>query len=75
MTYQGQETYTPYIVKHFNNMTICFSCRWDVLIWHNSESCQAKFRKQGHHKEVNCNNARAYKNTGHAVSMKCARRT
>jgi hypothetical protein len=57
-------------VKHFNNWNMCFSCGWDVPIWHNSATCPSNCRKNGHQEQVDCNNAEAYIKAGHYVSTK-----
>ena len=54
--------------KKFNNWNMCYSCGWDVPVWHTSKTCQ--WRKQGHREEVDRKNAQAYLNAGHDVSTK-----
>jgi len=57
-------------VKHFNNWNMCFSCGWDVPIWHTSATCPTNCRKNGHQEQVDRNNAEAYINAGHNVCKK-----
>ena len=54
--------------KKFNNWNMCYSCGWDVPVWHTSKTCQ--WRKQGHREEVDRKNAQVYLNAGHDVSTK-----
>ncbi len=72
---QGQVAYKPNPVKHFNNWNMCFSCGWDIPIWHNRKTYPAECCKQGNCDEVDCHNARVYKDAGHVVSMGCTGKT
>ena len=59
----------PNPIKRFNNWNMCFSCGFDVPIWHTSKTCSPQCHRQGHPKEVDCKNAQAYKDAGRDVCM------
>eukprot|EP00804_Cyclotella_cryptica_P014650 CCRYP_012669-RA/>CCRYP_012669-RA protein AED:0.66 eAED:0.28 QI:0/0/0/0.66/0/0.33/3/0/1062 len=49
--------------KHFNNWNMCYSCGWDVPLWHTSQTCNN--RVPGHQEACNRQNAHGYLNAGH----------
>ena len=63
-------TSTPNPNKQYNNWNMCYSCGYDVPIWHTSATCDN--RKHGH--QVGCTraNAEQYTTGRHYVSTKGA---
>ena len=63
-------TPTPNPNKQYNNWNMCYSCGYDLPIWHTSATCDN--RKHGH--QVGCTraNAEQYTTGGHYVSTKGA---
>ena len=56
--------------KYYNNHNMCYSCGFDVPIWHTSMTCPQECRKSHH--QVGCNetNWQQYEAAGHNVSKK-----
>jgi hypothetical protein len=52
--------------KWYNNHNYCYSCGYDVPIWHTSATCNN--RKHHHHEGCNRANKEAYKAAGHVCS-------
>ena len=63
-------TSTPNSNKQYNNWNMCFSCGYDIPIWHTSATCDN--RKPGHQVGCNRSNAEQYTTVGHYVSTKGA---
>ena len=59
--------------KHFNNWNMCYSCGWDVPLWHTSQTCTNKV--PGHQDGCTRQNAQAYMTAGHRVSKKAMHKT
>ena len=59
--------------KYFNNWNMCFSCGWDVPIWHTSKTCDNKC--YGHQDGCDRQNAQAYIAAGHRVSKRGMHKT
>ena len=62
-------------VKRFNNWNMCFSCGWDVPVWHTSKTCPHEYRKPGHVENCDRSNANGLIAAGHDVSKKGMHKT
>jgi hypothetical protein len=62
----GSRNNPPNRNKWYNNMNYCYSCGYDVPIWHTSLTCNYR----NHHHQEGCMraNVAAYKAAGHATS-------
>jgi hypothetical protein len=40
------------VTKYFNNWNMCYTCGWDVPVWHNSESRPHNASNPGHYRMV-----------------------
>jgi hypothetical protein len=62
----GARNNPPNRNKWYNNMNYCYSCGYDVPIWHTSLTCNYR----NHHHQEGCTraNVAAYKAAGHATS-------
>jgi hypothetical protein len=62
----GSRNNPPNRNKWYNNMNYCYSCGYDVPIWHTSATCNYR----NHHHQEGCTreNVAAYKAAGHATS-------
>ena len=56
-------------VKWYNNWNMCFSCGFDIPIWHTSKTCPAECRSTGHQELCDRQNYQQYKAAGHNVRM------
>jgi hypothetical protein len=54
--------------KWYNNHNYCYSCGYDVPIWHTSATCNA--RKHHHQEGCTCTNKAAYKAASHYCSKR-----
>ena len=59
--------------KHFNNLNYCFSCGYDIPLWHTSATCN---NRQQHH-QVGCTrqNVAQYEAAGHACCKRGKHKT
>ena len=62
----GSRNNPPNQNKWYNNMNYCYSCGFDVPLWHTSMTCNYR----NHHHQECCTHANvaAYKAAGHAAS-------
>jgi hypothetical protein len=62
----GSRQNPPNRNKWYNNTNYCYSCGYDVPLWHTSTTCNYR----NHHHQEGCTraNVAAYKAAGHAVS-------
>ena len=61
--------------KHYNNWNYCYTCGWDVPTWHNSSTCPANYRKNGHQEGCTRVNFDAYLAAGHRPSKAAKQKT
>lgn len=59
--------------KHFNNLNYCFSCGYDVAIWHTSATCSNP--KLNHQTGCTRQNVAQYEALGHLASKKGIHKT
>ena len=62
----GSRNNPPNRNKWYNNNNYCYSCGYDVPLWHTSTTCN--YRNHHHQEGCTCANVAAYKAAGHAVS-------
>ena len=61
-----QKTYS----KFYNNWNMCYSCGFDVPLWHTSKTCPQECRKPGHQEGCDRGNYKSYLQAGHAVRLR-----
>ena len=66
----GRRPGDPSPYKHYNNWNMCFSCGFDVPIWHTSRTCPQHLRKHGHQETCDRTNYMNYVNAGYPVQQK-----
>ena len=64
----GRINYTPNPKKNYNNWNMCFSCGYDIPIWHTSATCEN--RKPEHQTGCTRANAEQYTAVGNYVSRR-----
>ena len=69
----GRASSPPNPNKRFNNHNYCYSCGFDIPIWHTSATCPAP---NAHH-QAGCTreNVAQYATLGHQVSRKAVHKT
>ena len=62
----NQRTYR----KYYNNWNMCYSCGFDVPLWHTSKTCPQECRRAGHQENCDRGNYKGYLQAGHNVRVK-----
>ena len=62
-------------VKRYNNWNMCYSCGWDVPVWHTSKTCPQECRGPGHVEACDRGNTTGMMAAGHNISRKGIHKT